>query len=236
MKLNLFKISKTDKNNFIKQIIESSTPDSDFYFLVILSTLIVALGLIGNNLILTIGGMLVAPLLSPLLVLALGVVIMNVRVTMRSIRIFFMSIFSVSIVSYTTGIIMEFDINQIDLIKAMIPSWYTFIVAVIAGLVASFAWARPDLSTTLPGVAITVTLIPPTAAIGLALASRNLDVFYNSIAVLLINIAGTVLASAVIFLFMGFYSAKRKIIAEVNEEERIANGDNIINKIINKVE
>ncbi|MCK5416421.1 DUF389 domain-containing protein [Candidatus Parcubacteria bacterium] len=235
MKFNLFKISKSDKDSFCKEIIESSTPDLDFYFLVILSTLIVALGLVANNLILVIGGMLVAPLLSPILALALGVVIINIKVIMRSIKILLMAILTSSVISYLVGIFIEFDINHIDLISVMVPSYYTFIVAVTAGFAASFAWARPDSANAISGIAISVTLVPPITALGLALASSDMAIFNNAILVLLLNVFGIVLASTIIFLLMGFYKSKKKILAEVKQEEKVNNsGEGIIEKIINK--
>jgi len=50
----LFKVKQADRHNFCVNVIESSSPRADFYFLVILSTLIVALGLLADNLILVI--------------------------------------------------------------------------------------------------------------------------------------------------------------------------------------
>ncbi len=235
MKLNLFKISKSDKNEFCKDIIESSSPDSDYYFLVVLSTLIVSLGLVANNMILIIGGMLVAPLLSPILSLALGVVIINGKVIFRAVKILAMSIVVSAAISYLTGIFVEFDINHIDLLSVMVPSVYTFAVAVIAGFAASFAWARSDHGNTLSGIAITVTLVPPITAIGLALASEDFDILVNAVQVLFLNIIGMVVASSVIFLLMGFQKSERKILAEVKDEERLTNSeDGLLQKIIKK--
>jgi uncharacterized membrane protein len=44
---------------------------------------------------------------------------------------------------------------------------YSWLIPIAAGAAASFTWAKKDLSSSLPGVAVTVTLLPPLAAMGL---------------------------------------------------------------------
>ena len=217
---SLFKISQADRKDFCETIIDSSAPNADFYFLVILSALIVTLGLAKDNVILLIGGMLVAPILSSILAISLGIIILNFRVIFRSIRIMLTAIVLSVLVSFIVGAITYHDINTLELMTYMEVSMYTFMVALVAGTAASYTWSKPNLNSTLPGIAITVTLIPPMAAIGLALASMNYDIVWIASQVLFINIFGIVIASLAVFFFMKFYKAKRKIIAEMNEEER----------------
>lgn len=222
----MFNISKSDRTDFCEEIIESSAPRSDYYFLVILSTLIVAFGLVNNNMILVIGGMLVTPLLSPILAISLGIVITNLKVTLRSIRIFVISFLLAVLVSYIIGVISGSDMNHNDYVgQIMKPSAVSFLVAIIAGMAASFTWAKPELNKTLPGVAITVTLIPPMTALGIALADKDKEIFMDALNVIMLNVAGILLASSLIFLLMKFYKAERKILAEIKEEEKEFNNN-----------
>ncbi len=217
---DLFKVNQNDRNKFCRHLIETSSPRTDFYFLVILSTLIVALGLLADNVILVIGGMLVTPLLSPILAIALGIVINDRRVIMRSVRIFLVAFVLAFLVAFVLGLFSYTKVSGISLIKIMQPSLFTFFVAVVAGLAASYTWVKPNLNATLPGIAITVTLIPPLTAIGLAAADRDWPIFGNVLKVLLLNIFGIVVASLVIFSLMDFYKARKKVIDEVKEEEK----------------
>ncbi len=216
----LFKISQSERKNFCETIIDSSAPNADFYFLVILSALIVTLGLAKDNVVLLIGGMLVAPILSSILAISLGLIILNLKVIFRSIRIMLTAIVLSILVSFFIGAITYHDIKAIELMTYMEVSLYTFVVALIAGVAASYTWSKPNLNSTLPGIAITVTLIPPMAAIGLALSSMDYGMALIAAQVLFINIFGIVIASLAVFFFMQFYKAKRKIIAEMKEEER----------------
>ncbi|MCK5096047.1 MAG: DUF389 domain-containing protein [Candidatus Pacebacteria bacterium] len=217
----MFKISQADRHKFCEHIIDSSTPNGGFSFLVILSTLIVALGLIKDYVILVIGGMLVTPLLSPILAISLGIIIRDLKVITRSVKVFLTAFVLSFLVAYLTGLLFNFNIEEIQLIKIMEPSLYTLLVALVAGMAASYAWAKPNLiNSTLPGVAITVTLIPPLTAIGLALANENLLIFRTVLSALLLNVFGIIFASIVIFSLMHFHKAKRKLVAEVKEEEK----------------
>ena len=216
---NLFKISQVDRNNFCIKIIEASAPNVDYYFLVILSTLIVALGLLADNIILVIGGMLVTPILSLLLAIALGLVINEKKVLFRSLRIFGVSLAFALLIAFLTGLASGVDIEKLELIAKMKPSLLTLLIAIVAGLAASYTWAKPNLNDTLPGVAVTVTLIPPLTALGLTASHFEWILFRNVLNVFLLNIIGIILASILIFSLMEFYKAKRKAVEEVKEEE-----------------
>ncbi len=216
----LFKINQNDRNRFISKVVESSAPKADFYFLVVLSTLIVAFGLASNNLILVIGGMLVTPLLSPILAIALGVVTKEPRLTWRSLRVFFISVCAAISIAFIVGTLSKVYVYRIDLISLMKPSIFSFIIAVTAGLAASYSWAKPGLDQVLPGVAITVTIIPPLTALGLVLAEQSWFLFFMILEYFVLNIFGIIIASLIVFISMEFYRAKRKASEEIIAEAK----------------
>ncbi len=216
----LFKISQYERNKFVTKVIDASAPKTDFYFLVVLSTVIVAMGLLANNLILVIGGMLVTPLLSPVLALSLGIVINERRVIIRSLRIFFTSLALAFLTAFIAGLISQISVADSNIITIMKPSLFTLLVAIVAGLAASYTWVKPGLDGTLPGIAVTVTLIPPLTAIGLALAHGEWSILRDVFSNFLLNIIGIILACLLVFSLMEFYKARRQAVAEVKEEEK----------------
>ncbi len=217
---SLFKISQGEREKFSSHLIESSSPRIDFYFLVILSTLIVSLGLMSDNLVLVIGGMLVTPLLSPILAIALGIVINHPKVIIRSIRIFLMAFVFAFVVAFIVGVFIERNVGDVQLIQVMKPSLFTLFIAVIAGLAASYTWVKPNVNETLPGIAITVTLIPPLTAVGLAVAGQNWHIAIDVLKVLLLNVFGIVVTSLVVFSLMDFYKVKKVVEKEIKAEEK----------------
>ncbi len=218
---DLFSIKQGDRNKFCSKIIETSAPHGDFYFLVMLSSLVVALGLLANNIILVIGGMVIAPILSPILALALGLVINEPKVILRSLKIFFFTFIFVFTLTGVVGIFASTSIKDLELIQIMKPSMFNFFVSLVAGLAASYTWAKPRLDETLPGIAITVTLIPPLSAVGLAFSSGEFWLAGEAFKTFLLNTMGIVSASLVTFSLMDFYKAKKKLVEEVKEEEKI---------------
>jgi uncharacterized hydrophobic protein (TIGR00271 family) len=217
----LFKISQYERNKFCTKVIEASAPRTEFYFLVILSTIIVAMGLLAENIILVIGGMLVTPLLSPVLAVALGIVINEKHVIWRSLRILLTSLLLAFIVSLLVGLISQISVGTSEIVSVMKPSLFALLIAIVAGVAASYTWVKPGLDGTLPGIAVTVTLIPPFTAIGLALVHGEWLLLQNVFNLFLLNILGIVLASLAVFSLMEFYKSKRKVVAEVKEEEKV---------------
>jgi len=218
--LNPFKVNQSVRNKFSQKIIDSSAPTIDFYFLVIVSTLIVTMGLMDDNVILVIGGMLVTPLLSPLLAVSLGIVIKDGKVIMRSLKILFSSFAFGFIISFFVGLFGGVNVDEISLINKMVPTLFLFLISMVAGVAASYTWVKPELHESLAGIAVTVTLIPPLSAIGLAAAATSWTTFHNTLNLFVLNILGIVISSLIIFSLMDFYKAKKKIAEELKEEEK----------------
>ena len=126
----------------------------------------------------------------------------------------------VFILSFFVGLFGGVKVDNLSLVAKMVPSLFILIVAMVAGVAASYTWVKPELHENLAGIAVTVTLIPPWAAIGLAAASANWVIFHNTLNLFLLNVFGIVVSSLIIFSLMDFYKAKEKMVSEVKEEEK----------------
>lgn len=218
---NSLSANKNERDELCEAIINSSSPKMGFYLLLVLSTFIVTMGLLKNSLILTIGGMLVAPLLSPILSISLSLTIINLKVFIRSIRVFITSALASLLISYAIGLIADFSLFQIELIELMrITDLTAFLIPIAAGAAASFTWAKKELNSSLPGVAITVTLLPPLTVMGLSLAAKNLLIFQEALIIYFLNVVGIIIGSLIIFILMGFNRSSKKIIQQVKQEEK----------------
>lgn len=226
---SFLRIENAQRDKFCETIIETSAPKFDFYLLVVLSTLIVSFGILLDNIILVIGGMLVTPLLSPVLAIALGTVIFNFQVFFRSTKIFVYSVFWTVFVAYLVGLFNNFDIHSIQILGEMDHGYTSFIIASIAGVAASYTWVKPDLNSILPGIAITVTLIPPLTAAGLSLTLNNFIYFFNFISIAAINFFGILLSSTLVFSALQFYKSRKKLISEVKEEAKEIKEEGVYN-------
>jgi len=226
---NLFNIKDSEKERrkiFIADIINASSPDFNFYMMVSSSAIITSLGLITNNIALVIDGMIVAPLLSPILAISLGFITISPKMIYRSIKILFFSAVLSIFFSMIVGLIFDINIHTISFIDKMNISWINFTIAVVAGITASYSWTKKEGKDYLPGIAIAVTIIPPLATIGLLIPSADFLLLKNISLFFLMNIFGIFLSGLIVFFLMNFRKSKNIINSEIKKEEKIINANN----------
>jgi uncharacterized hydrophobic protein (TIGR00271 family) len=161
--------------------------------------------------------MLIAPLLSPIMSLSLGVTLSDKNIVSRSFLTLTKSlIYGVLISMLATflmwGITGEGSFQEFynpEIMSRTIGTFPYFIIAIIAGLATSFARVKPNLNAALPGTAIAVALVPPLATIGIGLATLNLGVAFGALGLFLLNTIGIIAAAVVMFSLMRIYT-KRK--------------------------
>src|SRR6056297_1101003 len=95
-----FKVKPSIKRGAVDKLISVSTPDGDFIILLLLSVLIINVGLTLDNIFLVIGGMMVTPLLYPVLATGLGIAIWDWKLFYRSVSGFVISCLISIIASY----------------------------------------------------------------------------------------------------------------------------------------
>lgn len=216
-------LTEQDKSEAIKNLVEHSSPRQEFFLMMVLSSVMAALGVILDSSAIIIGSMLIAPLLYPILSLSLGIVIADGKVISRSFWTIIKSVFLA--VLFAAVIALFFAPTQYasnpELLSRTEPSLAFAAVAVIAGMAASFALVKPQLSETLPGIAISVALIPPVAVMGIALSKMNFIMFRNSFLVFFVNIVGIIFANMIVFSMMNLYVKKKRVVEEVKKDEKI---------------
>ena len=80
---------------------------------------------------------------------------------------------------------------------------------------------RPSISETLPGVAISVSLIPPLSALGIAISFFEWSIAVGALGLFLLNFVGIVFAALFVFAVLRFYEVKDSIEKKIRAEERV---------------
>lgn len=224
MKNPLKLLNGSKELQFISNIINASSPKLDYYLLIILATAIASFGIIANNLVLIIAGMIIAPLLSSLLAMSLAISINSWSLFYRSSKTFILS----TLISFLTALVIGFffPINEHSwpMIQKMEVSSFSFIIAIVVGFTAAYTWKRIDSRDALPGIAIAVTLVPPIAIMGLITASWDINLLKIIFGYLLLNILGILLAGLILFFIpkLSKVSKAQKIAAkEVKNNDKI---------------
>lgn len=218
-------MTESEKTDAVKRLIEESTPRDDFFFFTILSVLMAVFGLLLNNGAIIIGSMLIAPLLSPILGISLGIVMADSRFILRSFWTVTKALaYSIPIAAIATLLFasqagLSPELNP-EILSRTEPSVLYIAVAVVAGLAASFAMTKPKLNASLPGVAISVALIPPIAVTGIGLAQFDWAMMTDSFVLFLLNIISIIFASMIIFSLMNLYMKRPVAEKEIEKEDR----------------
>jgi len=213
-------IEEKDKAAVVRKLLESSTPSFDFFYLIALSVTMASLGLLADSPSIVIGSMLIAPLLYPILGVALGLVMSNFDVLRRSSFTLLKSLVIGLAVSTIATWFFGDGFVTTEIMARINPSLLHFMVALVAGAAVSFALAQPEWSETLPGIAISVALIPPLATIGVGIAMFDGTVIAGATVLLLINMFGIIFAAMVSFSLMNLYEKQNIAVSTIKREDR----------------
>jgi uncharacterized hydrophobic protein (TIGR00271 family) len=184
------------------RVAESSSLSKSFLILMVLATMIAAIGVITDSIVLVIGAMVVGPEYGPLAGLCVAVVEGRLNLAMKSLRALLIG-FPLGIVAAAllTAVLLAFEIapqalvpeeHELTLFIAD-PNWYTVIVSVLAGIVGMLALVGAK-SGVLTGVLISVTTIPAAANVGVAAVYGDWDAVAGATLQLVINLLAIVLS------------------------------------------
>lgn len=194
--------------------------------MLILSVIMATIGLLMNNVAIIIGSMLIAPVLYPIMGISMGVVIVDKKMILRSLQTFaqmsFLGVVTaivVTILMRAPGINTGFELTS-ELILRINPHISDIAIAIVAGLAASFALVKPTLNASIPGVAISVALVPPLAVIGIGIATLNLHITSGALSIFLLNTLGIIAACVTTFSIMNFYVNRDVVKSEIEKEDQ----------------
>lgn len=229
-----------DKAALIRKLVQNSTPDFDYFYLVGLSTLMATLGLLLDSGSIVIGSMLIAPLMYPILGVSLGLVMMNEDTTIlqRSISTLIKSLASGLALSVVAAFFFgtEEMYSSAEVMARTVPSHLHLLVAIVAGAAVSYMLAKPEWGDALPGVAIAVALIPPLATIGIGIAAWNALVIKGAAMILLLNLFGIISIAVVIFLLMNLSEQEEIAKSTIKrEEEKIQTENRVIAEVAEQI-
>jgi len=220
-------LTEADKRGAVERLIADSTPRDDFFLMITLSVIMATFGLLVGSASVIIGSMLIAPLLSPILGFSMGIVMADRPLISRS---FFTVLKSIAFALPCSAVVTLFfsriaglgpGLNP-EIISRLSPDVISAFVALVAGLAASYALIRPQLSASLPGVVVSVALIPPLAVTGIGIARLEWSIIADSFVLFLLNVGLIVFASSVVFSLTHLYT--KQSVAEMaikKEDERL---------------
>ena len=188
---------------------ERSRRLSRYWLLLPLSAVIASGGVVSDSTATVIGAMIVAPLMTPILGIVLAVVLADGANLRRCVLLVVAGAAAVVGISWLLGLFVPYPIVAAtnSQVAARVTLQIADLVAALAtGAVGSVALIRSDISDTLPGVAIAISLVPPLAVVGLTLESGAPHQSLAAFVLFTTNVAA-ILASGIVV--MGLYRVRR---------------------------
>jgi uncharacterized hydrophobic protein (TIGR00271 family) len=183
-----------------------------FTVLLTLAAAIATFGLLADSVAAVIGAMIVAPLMLPIMGLAFGISVGD----LRAIRGSFLVGLGGAVLAVAVGYVLSFVMpstfdptNVTQIISRTAPRLIDLLAALATGLAGAFAIGRKDVSDTLPGVAIAISLVPPLANAGILLGTGETRLAMGSLLLFVTNYLAILLTGSLVFTLMGFPALTR---------------------------
>lgn len=202
-------IRRWDRIAIFRETADAAT-DSDLpYWLVLLiSGGIATLGLALDSSAVVIGAMLIAPLLSPVVGLALALAVGDGRLALQTAAAVLASTLGVVVTAALLTLALPFQELTPEISARTRPTTLDLVIAVLSGLAGVVVTAARGhrLSAAIPGVAISVALIPPLGVTGFGIGiGWNAELIRGSLLLYGANLAGIVLSGMLVFMLVGMH-------------------------------
>jgi len=164
---------------------------SRFWMLLVLASIIASAGIVGDSTATVIGAMIVAPLMTPILGTMLATVLGDRANLIRSLSLVLGGAAAAVLIGFAVGLPVQTEVlasTNAQVAARVSPRLIDLLAALATGVVGSVALVRRDISDTLPGVAIAISLVPPLTVAGLVLESGSADQFLGAILLFVTNV------------------------------------------------
>jgi len=202
------KLEAEERSTVYRQVREGAGADIDYFVMISLAAIIATLGLLLNSPAVIIGGMLVAPLMSPIIGIALAIALGNIRLLRNAAESTIKGIFLALVIALFLASISPLAEANEEILARTTPNLLDLVVALASGAAGAYAVSRKDVSAALPGVAIAAALVPPLGVIGIGLAMQRAEVAGGGLLLFSTNLVAIILAGAINFLLLGFRPAR----------------------------
>lgn len=189
------------------EVVKNAQLDLNFLVLVMLSTIVAAIGLIENNVAVVIGAMVIAPLLGPNLALSLGTTLGDIPLVQKSAKTLLAGITLAVVLTYVLGVFWTGALSSPELMSRTVAGWDSIALALASGAAAALSLSS-GLSSVLVGVMVAVALLPPAATLGLMLGNGNMELAIGAGLLLAVNIVCVNLATKIVFIAKGINPRK----------------------------
>jgi len=169
---------------------------------VVLASVVAAIGIMRDNLVITIGAMVIAPLLGPNVALSFATTLADIDLARRATKTNVAGILAALVLAILLGVLLRVDPAAPGIVAGTKVGLGDIILALAAGSAATLSFTTGALSA-LIGVMVAVALLPPLVILGMLMGAGQWDMALGAMLLLLTNLICINLAGVVTFLARG---------------------------------
>jgi uncharacterized hydrophobic protein (TIGR00341 family) len=196
------KAGSTTREELYNNLEKGARLTSTYVILVVLSTIVVAIGLLEDNVTVVIGAMVIAPLLGPNIALALAAALGDTELIWKSLKTGTVGFVVALGLSALIGKLWHLNFDSRELLARTDVGLDSIALALASGAAAVLSLST-GLPSVLVGVMVAVALLPPTATMGLMLGAGKFDLAMGAGLLLAVNVVCVNLSAKVTFLARG---------------------------------
>lgn len=192
----------SDDLEFVKG--DTAAKRSAFWTMLVLAGVIASAGVLADSTATVIGAMIIAPLSTPIMGIALAAV---KRQRNGSVRFVVLGGVVVALTGAAFSLMLpaSYDLTSNTQIAARVaPGLFDLVAALATGLAGAVALARRDVASVLPGVAIAISLVPPLAVVGVCFGRGAFTLAFGALLLFISNLVALVLAGTIVFTVLGY--------------------------------
>lgn len=200
-------LRKINKSEILKKVKEANKFSISFIILIIGSSIVCTLGLLLNSTAIVIGGMIISPLMWPLMMTSLGISYGRPAYIRKSLILLLFAVILSLLSAYLITYLSPIKNVSEEILLRTNPTFLDIVIAIVAGGVAALAITQPKISESLAGVAIATSLTPPICVSGIGLALFSFNIFSGGLLLFFANAVSIIFISILIFLWIGLKNA-----------------------------
>ena len=200
-------VSRARRRETVVAMLDSNARRAPGYWLqLLLATGIATLGLALNSTAVVIGGMLVSPLMGPIVELGMGFAVGASLLVIRSFLRVLLSALTVIGAAMLMTLALPFHELTTEIAARTAPTLLDLLVAVFCALAAAYTTVRQTADTTAAaaGTAIGIALVPPLCVVGYGLGTASRPIASGAGLLFTANFSAIVLFAVITFLALGY--------------------------------
>ncbi|MCD6492069.1 MAG: TIGR00341 family protein [Candidatus Njordarchaeia archaeon] len=228
-KLGFKATKRASREEILSDFQEKAELTGNYVLSGISASVLATLGLLTDNIIITIASMIIAPYFGPMIGTSLGIVLNIDELRRESLKSEIIGLGLSVLTGFIFSMILPYTIPTSRMLAISNPTYIDIIFAIMAGLAAAISVVNVE-ATALVGVAIAASIVPPASNIGIGFAfllkgvPSAYTLMFGSTILLAINVLAITTTSILFFWLTGIKpgeSIRKELIAKKIAKQRL---------------